>query len=143
MIVSKAPRIIRRAFYTKKRRTKLSVSLRFALLLFGFDDFSAIIVAAVFANNVGLLELVAMRALDKRRRRSLEVCISRIRSLFGLFRLGYRHLFTPLFYILRLNFVFDCKSIPYFCFFVNLFSLAFRGNDKNISLPAIPWFRER
>ena len=127
--------------FRRKRDGHKSVSL--FLLFFGFDNFSAVIIAAVFANNVGLFELVAMRALDKRRRRSLEVCISCICSLLGLFRLGYRHLFTPLFYILRSNFVFDCKSIPYFYFFVNLFSLAFRGNDKNISLRAVLLSRAR
>lgn len=56
---------------------------------------------------MGLLEFMAMRALYQRRSGRLEIRIPRIRSLLGLFRLGYRHLVSPLFYVFRSVSVFD------------------------------------
>ena len=90
------------------------------LTLFGFfraHDFPAVIIAALRADLMGLLQLMAMRALYERRSRRFEVRISCIRSLFGLFGLGYCHLRSPLLSVLPA----DLQIIPYSKSFVNLF----------------------
>ncbi len=89
----------------KRKATEKTVALIFDLFLFfGTDDFFAVIVSAVLADLMRFFELMAMRAFHERGRRCLEVRIPCIRSLFRLFRLGNRHLFTPLFYVLSSNF---------------------------------------
>ncbi len=69
------------------------------LCLFLSDNFLAVVKTAVFANSVGFLHLVAMRALNERRRRSLIVSKALIRSALRLFTLGNCHFISPLFLI--------------------------------------------
>ena len=82
----------------KEKAEMIRPPLWFALLLLlnrlG-HNFLSIIPAAVFANSVSHLELMAMRALYKRCRRCLIVCKALIRPAFGLFSLRNSHL-TPL-----------------------------------------------
>ena len=55
------------------------------LVLFDFHNFLTVVVPALFADFVRLLQLVAMRTLNESRCRGLEVCITSIGSLFRLF----------------------------------------------------------
>ena len=70
---------------------------RFRIILFALfyiDNFFIFVVTAFRAGLVRLFHFMAMRAFHKRGSCCLKICISRIRSLFGLFRLGYRHFNT-------------------------------------------------
>ena len=60
------------------------------------DDFLPVVIAAVLADAVRNLQLVAVRALDKRRSRCLIVCKTLVRSALGLFSLGDCHNITSL-----------------------------------------------
>ena len=78
------------SFRKTKERHNICRSSR-SLLFFGAYDFLSVVISAVLANLMGLLEFMAMRALHQRGSRRLEVRISRICSLLRLFGLGYRH----------------------------------------------------
>ena len=68
------------SFRKTKERLNICRSSR-SLLFFGAYDFLSVVISAVLANLMGLLEFMAMRALHQRGSRRLEVRISRICSL--------------------------------------------------------------
>ena len=84
---------------------KSDVILKYSLFaLFYLDNFLILVEPALRASLMRLFKFMAMRALDERGSRCLEVCISRIRSLLGLFRLGYRHFYTSFLYFREISF---------------------------------------
>ena len=60
------------------------------------DDFLPVVITAVLADAVRNFQLMAVRALDKRRSRCLIVCKTLVRSALGLFSLGDCHNITSL-----------------------------------------------
>lgn len=83
-LYAKKPAEFSAGFFTRFFDQKL-------LLFFGIHDFSAVVITALLADLMRLFELMAMRAFNQIGSRSLEIRIPRIRSLFRLFRLRYRH----------------------------------------------------
>ena len=74
------------------RASAFHIEMNRLLCLFLRNDFLAVIIAAVFANAVRNLQLMAMGALNERSRRRLVVCKTLIRSALRLLCLGDCHL---------------------------------------------------
>ena len=100
------------------------------LLFFGIDDLFTVVEAAFLADFMRFFEFMAMRALHQRGSRSLEIRKSCIRSLFGLFRLRYRHfIYTSSPYLLLTH---DrLTNYIIFTFLCQLFFRAFPSILKN------------
>ena len=129
-LYAKKPAEFSAGFFTRFFDQKL-------LLFFGVYDFPAVIIAAVFADFMRLFQLVAVRALHQRGSRRLEVRIPRIRPLFGLFSLGYRHfIYTSLAkFTICLNRLTNYIIFNYLC---QLFFRAFPSIPKNRPVLYIP-----
>lgn len=90
-------------FTIMQNTDRLTAVRNFVLVSFLFvlgNYFFFVVVAAITANSVRFFKHMTMRALYKRRSRSLIVCKSLVRSAFGLFSLGYCHLNTSFYLFL-------------------------------------------